>query len=86
MNQTRLILLVGALSALATGCASKHVLIGQTFIGEGRSIKVMMTAPQGSGDDRIAHQLMRICSLKDGAETNCKDTVVLENVRPGSLY
>lgn len=87
MNKTKICLLAGFVATLASGCATpKHVLIGQTFIGEDRSVKMMMTAPQGDGDDRIVHQLMRICTLKDGAETDCKDTVVLENVRPGSLY
>ncbi|HWV39475.1 MAG TPA: hypothetical protein VN033_13480 [Vulgatibacter sp.] len=86
MNKARFFFLVGALALLASGCASKHILVGQTFIGEDRSIKMMMTAPMGSDDDRMVHQLMRICTLNDGSETNCKDTVVLENVRPGSLY
>lgn len=86
MNKTRLFLLVGALMVLASGCASKHILIGQTFIGEDRSIKMMMSAPSGDSDDRIVNQLMRICTLKDGVEKDCKDTVVLEKVRPGSLY
>ena len=83
---TRLLFLAGALAVLASGCASKHILIGQTFIGEDRSMKMMMSAPEGADDDRTSNQLLRICTLKGGVEADCKDTVVLENVRPGSLY
>jgi len=86
MDKTKLLILVGALAMFATGCATKHVLVGQSFIGENRSIKMMMTAPKGDDDDRVVDQLMRICTLTDGVEKDCKDTIVLENVRPGSLY
>lgn len=77
--------LLAALGAL--GCAAQNkVLIGQTFVGEARTVKVLMTVPKGSDKDRIVDQYIRICTLKAGQEVDCKDSLVLENVRPGSLY
>lgn len=81
------LLLLGLVVVPLSGCAARSkVLIGQQFIGEERTIKIVMTQPQGSSDDKIVDQYLRICTLSSGQEVNCKDTLVLEDVRPGSLY
>lgn len=87
MKKLEITTLALALAAALSGCAApSKVLIGQQFIGKERSVKILMTQPQGSGDDRQVDQYVRVCTLKEGQEVDCKDTLVLENVRPGSLY
>lgn len=84
-KKTLLLTLLGAL--FLGGCAApSRILIGQTFIGKDKTFKVMMTQPQGDDDDRVSDQYMRVCTLQAGKEINCKDTLVLKDVRPGSLY
>lgn len=75
-----------ALGSVVSGCAQKNVLVGQGFIGTDKTVKILMTQPVGEGDDRVVNQIMRVCTLKDGTEADCKDTLAIENVRPGSLY
>ena len=80
-------LLALALGSSLLGCAAPNkVLVAQTFIGEDRSIKLLMTVPAESQGKPVVDQYIRICTLKDGAEVDCKDTLVLENVKPGSIY
>lgn len=86
MNTAKLFVAV-LLMLPMTGCAMKNrVLIGQQFIGAERTVKIVMSQPKGDSDDRTVDQYMRICTLKSGQEVDCKDTLILENVRPGSLY
>lgn len=87
MKTTNKIVLLGLLAATASGCAAPNkTLVGQTFIGEDRSIKILMTHDKGDASDPIIDQYIRVCTLRDGKEVDCKDTLILENVRPGSLY
>jgi hypothetical protein len=85
---TRNTLFLAILGSLALGgCAAKtHVLIGQTFIAEDKSIKLLMTVPTGKDKDKVTNQYMRVCTLQDTKEVACKDTLILTDVRPGSLY
>ncbi len=87
MDTKKKLALAALLLSSAVGCVSQNkVLVGQQFIGEERTVKVLMTVPEGDGENRVVDQLMRICTLKAGKEVDCKDTLVLENVNPGSLY
>lgn len=71
---------VGAL--LATGCVAPKVMVDQAFMGDSHTIKMLMQKNAAGTFD----QSIRVCTIEKGAETACKDTVVLENVTPGSLY
>lgn len=88
MKKMHFALFAVALATTAVGCAPPNkILVGQTFIGEDRSIKILMTKPGEGGDKgQFVDQYVRVCTLKDGQEVDCKDTLVLENVAPGSLY
>lgn len=79
------------LLALLVGCASpQKVLIQNNYIGATKSAKVLIL---DSGKDdpstkkRLFNLFVRNCDINaDGAEANCKDTVILENVDPSSVY
>jgi hypothetical protein len=72
-----------ALVTSAAGCAMPKVLIDQGFLGATRTGKmIIQRSPEGQ-----FNQILRICTLnKSGQETDCKDTLVLQNVIPASLY
>ena len=72
------------LSASLVGCGPPpKVMVDQGFIGSNRTLKVLMQRNASGTFD----QIVRICTLGEkGAESACNDTVVLENVTPGSLY
>lgn len=82
--QSRSITLAGlALGALfATGCAAPKVMVDHAFLGDAHTVKMLMKKNAAGTFD----QSLRVCNIEDGAETKCNDTVVLENVTPGSLY
>lgn len=76
-------LAIALAASVATACQPPMVLVDQAFMGEKRTAKIVM---QQSGEGHF-DEYIRICDLKpDGTETNCKDTLVLENVVAGSLY
>jgi len=73
-------LMLGAM--LATGCVMPKVMVDQAFMGDNHTIKMIMQKNAAGTFD----QSLRVCSIEKGVEAKCKDTVVLENVTPGSLY
>ena len=79
------------LLALLVGCGSpQKVLIQNNYIGPNKSAKVLIL-DSGKTDPASKKKLfnlyVRNCDINaDGAEANCKDTVILENVDPGSVY
>ena len=81
---TRYMALAGlALGALlTTGCVAPKVMVDQGFLGDEHTVKMLMQKNAAGTFD----QSLRICTIEGGAETKCKDTIVLENVTPGSLY
>jgi hypothetical protein len=59
-----------------------RVLIDQQFVGEKRVARVFM---QRNGD--VFDQHLRICTIgQSGQESDCKDSLILDKVIPGSLY
>ncbi len=84
-----------ALAALSLvglmGCSPPpKVLVAHSFAGPQKSTKVMI---QDSGQSdpstkkRLFHVWVRMCDVKgDNSEVNCKDTRILDNVVPGSVY
>lgn len=75
---------LGALATLAlVGCGPPpKVMVDHGYLGQTRTIKLLMQRNASGTFD----QSVRVCTLSAGKETACKDTVVLENVTPGSLY
>jgi hypothetical protein len=76
----------------ASGCASAppRILVRHNFAGPEKSTKVLL---QDSGEkdpsskQELYNVLIRVCDAKaDNTEAQCKDTTLLTNVRPGSVY
>lgn len=74
------------------GCATAppKILVRHNFAGPEKSSKTML---QDSGQKdpsskrELFHVWVRVCDVKaDSSEVECKDTKVLENVVPGSVY
>lgn len=80
-----------ALLALAgVGCSTPpKVLVGHNFAGSQKSVKVML---QDSGQtnkasgQKVFNVFVRMCDVSTETEAGCKDTQVLDNVVPGSVY
>lgn len=64
------------------GCVAPKVMVDQSFMGDTHTVKMLMQKNASGTFD----QSLRVCTIENGQETKCKDTVVLENVTPGSLY
>jgi ribosomal protein S8E len=86
-------LLTAALLAtgLLSGCTVQNkVLVANRFMGENKTSKFLLldTGQVNQATKRKLYNVMvRLCDLDaQGAESNCKDTAVLENVIPGSVY
>lgn len=78
------------LVAVAAGCgAPAKVLVGHNFAGPQKSVKVLL---QDSGQtnkangQKVFNVFVRLCDVNTETEASCKDTQVLENVVPGSVY
>ncbi len=77
-------------SAGVAGCtAPNKVLVGHNFAGNEKSVKVMLQdvgqTNKASGQ-KVFNVFVRMCDVNTQAEAACKDTQVLENVVPGSVY
>ncbi|MBI2374041.1 MAG: hypothetical protein HYV07_08585 [Deltaproteobacteria bacterium] len=81
--------LLGFFALAGTGCVtSPNVLIGQGFVSE-RVVRFAIQ-PTGQGTQEtgaLFNLLMRMCNASDNGTTDqCKDTLLLENVMPRSVY
>jgi hypothetical protein len=78
----RTIVALGSTAAIDGVSAQLGVLIDQQFFGEKRVARVFM---QRNGE--VFDQHLRICSIgQSGQESDCKDSLILDKVVPGSLY
>lgn len=80
----RHLVVCAAAAMIGSACAPPpFVLVDQKFFGENKTAKVIM---QQSGEG-VFDEFIRVCDVTPtGEESNCKDTLVLENVVPWSLY
>ena len=88
MKTTRLLILVAAglmLVAFMCSCTLPKVMTSYGYVGENKTTKTLME--RSKGNDKLFDAYMRVCSLDTGnQETDCKDTIILENVNPKTLY
>lgn len=82
-------LLLSALAALfaLSGCAVPRYLIGDSFTG-GRGDKIILVPAVKAEKNQVLYDyVVRLCDVDaQGAETQCKDSVVLGNVVSNSVY
>lgn len=73
---------------LASGCAVRpKIMTSHQYLGEARSAKTLIQASEKVGDDaQLFNYFLRVCNLEGAGEKQCKDSLILENVTPGSLY
>ncbi len=78
-----MIAIVGSLFLGA--CAPPKVLVGHSFLDADKSVRVIMQ--QSDEDKKLFNIFMRVCSVEGtNTDANCKETKVLGNVNPGSVY
>ena len=80
-----------AVAAALSGCASpQKVLVANAFSGEDKTSKLLILdsgAVDPSTKKRLFNVYVRMCDLDaKNNEAACKDTVVLDNVVPGTVY
>jgi hypothetical protein len=92
MNRAHIALSAIALASTLGGCATvpPKVLIEQSFHGEDKNLRTLMQS-SGKRNEATKAQLFNVftsvCDVSEGsAESACKDSKVLEDVIPGSLY
>lgn len=81
-----LVLAIGLLSLLS--CGPKKVVLSNRYLSSSKTVKtLMLPSSKAAKDTKLFHYFIRVCDLDEmGKETNCQDTLVLENVNPASLY
>jgi hypothetical protein len=86
---TKSIALLFPLAALLTGCAGPtQVLVSQRYAGERVVRYTIEPSGQATKETGQLYNLrVRICGVESsGTDSNCKDSMVLENVQPRSVY
>ena len=82
----RSLLFVWCALAIA-GCAPPKVLVAHSYATTDKSIEALLqrSGETGVGQNKsnLFNVFMRVCDQgADNTQSNCKDTVILENVRP----
>ena len=96
MTKLERLMAVAVLAVAMTGCAVPKFLIQDSFIGSmvlpttgtTRNDKtVLIPAVRTDNKEILYDYIVRLCDLDaNGAESNCRDSVVLANVVSNSLY
>jgi len=80
--------LLFVLCVLAAGCAPPKVLVAHSYATSDKSIEALLqrsgeTAGTGQARSNLFNVFMRVCNQgADNTQSNCKDTVILDNVKP----
>jgi hypothetical protein len=83
----RRLLFVLCVLALA-GCAPPKVLVAHSYATSDKSIEALMqrsgeTVGNTQAKNNLFNVFMRVCNQgADNTQSNCKDSVILENVKP----
>lgn len=74
---------------LLSACAGPpKVMTSHQYLHDSRSAKTLLqeSGATAGEDEKLFNYFLRVCSLEGHNEKNCKDTLVLENVTPRSMY
>lgn len=76
---------IGALLATAVGCAVPKVMIRDTFVPNTSkvarySVKIVAAGDDEKGQADLSNFYIQICDVQGTTATNCKTTLVLENI------
>lgn len=79
----KLIKLSAVVVACATlgACSTPRFLVAQTLIGSRSSKTILMPTAPNNQNQTLFNYVIRTCEIDaQGVESNCKDSVVLDNV------
>lgn len=76
---------IGALLATAVGCAVPKVMIEDKFVPNTAkvarySVKLVASGDESKGQADLSNFYIQICDVQGTTATNCKTTLVLENI------
>lgn len=78
------IAMVCAVAGVAA-CTPPKVMVSNFFVDTDKSVKTIIQ--QSDEDKKLFNVFMRVCDVAGtNTEANCKETKVLGNVAPGSIY
>lgn len=80
--------MLGFGATLSVACAPPpKVMTSHQYLGETRSAKTLIQqSGQGNDDGQLYNYFLRVCDLNTSSEQQCKDSLILENVTPRSVY
>jgi hypothetical protein len=87
--KTAMILLASLVAASAVGCAAPpKVMTSHSYLADKQSAKSLIqdTGITVNDNEKLFNYYVRVCDLGEAVEEKCKDTLILENVTPRSLY
>jgi hypothetical protein len=77
-------LFIGAALLLATGCANRFMITTYYIPQAAKVVRAQQALAGGfgnsAGDADVVNYYMQICDLSEGQATNCKTSLVLDNV------
>ncbi len=77
---------LGIVSAIACAPPPK-IMTSHQYLGETRSAKTLIQqSGQANDDEQLYNYFLRVCDLNTSSEKQCKDSLILENVSPRSVY
>ena len=72
-------------SALSLACVPPKVMIDHSYVDADKASKSYIQ--RSAENDKLFDMSVRVCDVQaNNTDTNCKDTKVLGNVVPGSVY
>ncbi len=88
MNRLSLILAGVATLATLGACVPPKILVTNSFLGDNKVSKFHIQQSGKVAQKQALYNFsLRICDLaQDGSQANCKDTTVLQDVFPQSIY
>jgi len=74
-----------ALAAAGAGCAPPKVLVDHSFLEGDKSVKTVIQ--RSTENAKLFDLWLRVCDVSGGStEVRCKDSKILSNVVPWSIY
>lgn len=77
---TRLFVLTGAI-ALLLGCTPKKLMLGESFVPSyEKTMRESIKTVSSNKETTLNNYYIQVCDVNKGVASNCKTTLVLENV------